>query len=252
MINLKSKLKSKKVLFGSWITIPDINIIEIFTSFNFDWLCIDIEHTSISLNQINKLVTLIESKNIIPLVRIGEKNNNLIKRIMDCGAHGIIVADVRSHKEAKDIIDAVKYPPVGKRGVGLYKAQKYGKEFEKYQKWLKNQCFIIPQIEHYESINNLEEIINLKDIDGIMVGPYDLSGSLGKPGKFNDKKYLNCLEKINKIVKKSNKYLGIHSVSSKPEDCNKFINKGYNFIACSLDTIFLMNNIEEYFKKIKR
>ena len=81
MINLKSKLKSKKVLFGSWITIPDINIIEIFTSFNFDWLCIDIEHTSINLNQINKLVAFIESKNIIPLVRIGEKNNNLIKRI---------------------------------------------------------------------------------------------------------------------------------------------------------------------------
>ena len=98
----------------------------------------------------------------------------------------------------------------------------------------------------------MEEIINLKDIDGIMVGPYDLSGSLGKPGKFKDKKYLNCLKKINKIVKKSNKYLGIHSVPSNAEDCNKFINNGYNFIACSLDTIFLMNNIEEYFKKIKR
>ena len=251
MLNLKSKINKKKTLFGSWITIPDVNIIEIFTSFDFDWLCIDMEHSSISLSDIAIMTSLIESKNIIPLVRVGEKNINLIKRIMDCGAHGVIVADVRSHKEAKEIVDAVKYPPIGKRGVGLYKAQKYGKDFEKYKVWLEKETFIIPQIEHHEAINNLKDIISIKDVDGIMVGPYDLSGSLGKPGNFNDKQYLKYLEIIVKTVKESNKILGIHSISTNPKDSIKFIDSGYNFIACSLDTIFLMNSIKQYLSKLK-
>ena len=251
MLNLKSHNKSKKILYGSWITVPDINILEIFTNYKFDWLCIDLEHSSITLDKIPTMTSIIQSKNIIPLVRIGEKNPNLIKRIMDSGSHGVIVADVRNYDEAKKIVNSVKYPPDGNRGVGLFKAQHYGKKFEDYKRWLLNECFIIPQIEHFEAIHNLNEILSLKDIDGIMVGPYDLSGSLGKPGNFEDIQYKDCLDQIIKIAKESKKFIGIHSVSTNPQDAIKFIDKGYNFIGCSLDTIFLMDNINKYMEKLK-
>jgi len=251
MLNLKSKCKDKPILFGSWITIPDINILEIFTDYKFDWLCIDMEHTSITLDDIPKMTSIIESRNIIPLVRIGEKNPNLIKRVMDCGSHGVIVADVRSYDEAKKIVESVKYPPDGNRGVGLYKAQHYGKKFEEYKNWLINDSFIIPQIEHFDAIKNLKQILSIKDVDGIMVGPYDLSGSLGKPGEFNDPDYVKCLEEIINIAKNSNKRIGIHSVSTDPKDSINYINKGYNFIGCSLDSIFLMDNIKKYMEKLK-
>ncbi len=251
MLNLKSAKKSKSILFGSWITISNTNILEIFTNYKFDWLCIDMEHSSIDLNDISNMTSIIESNNIIPLVRIGEKDPNLIKRIMDCGAHGVIVADVRTYEEAKNIVDSVKYPPIGKRGVGLFKAQHYGKKFDEYKKWLLEESFIIPQIEHFEAIKNLNEILSLKDIDGIMVGPYDLSGSLGKPGNFEDKDYQKYLDEIIKIVQDSKKIIGIHSVSTDPKDAVNFINRGFNFIGCSLDSIFLMDNIKKYMEKLK-
>ena len=140
--SFKSRLKKNDLLIGSWITIPDTNIIEIFSNFSFDWLCIDMEHSSITIKEIPFLTSLIESKNITPIVRIGEHDKNLIKRVMDCGAHGIIVADVRTAEQAKSIINSVKYPPYGTRGVGLYKAQKYGENFDDYNIWLQNESEI--------------------------------------------------------------------------------------------------------------
>ena len=95
------------------------------------------------------------------LIEIGEHDQNLIKRVMDCGAHGIIVADVRTAEQAKSIISSVKYPPYGTRGVGLYKAQKYGENFDDYNIWLQNESVIILQIEHIDAVNDLEEIFSI-------------------------------------------------------------------------------------------
>ena len=250
--SFKSRLKKNALLIGSWITIPDTNIIEIFSNFSFDWLCIDMEHSSITIKEIPFLTSLIESKNITPLVRIGEHDKNLIKRVMDCGSHGIIVADVRTAEQAKSIINSVKYPPYGTRGVGLYKAQNYGENFDDYNIWLQNESVIILQIEHIDALNNLDEILSLNDVDAIMIGPYDFSGSIGIPGDFKNKKYLNNLNLILKKSKKYKKTIGIHSISTNPNDCKDYIKKGYKFIACSLDTIFLMNSIKNYFTLLNK
>jgi len=250
--SIKKNIGKKNPLIGSWITIPDINIIEIFTKFSFDWLCIDMEHSAISIDKIPVLTSLIEAKNISPLVRVGEHNPNLIKRIMDCGAHGIIAADVRTVEEAENIINSVKYPPIGQRGVGLYKAQHYGQGFSDYISWLKSESIVIVQIENQEAVKNLDSILSLKNLDGIMIGPYDLSSSIGHPGNFKNKEYQILLDAIIKKTKKYNKLLGIHSVTSNPTDYNNFRKNGYNFIACSLDTIFLMDNIKKYFNKINK
>ncbi len=252
MNSLKKKLKLQKVTFGSWITIPDINIVEIFSNYKFDWLCIDMEHSSITIKDIPMMTSIIKNNNISPLVRVGEHNSNLIKRVMDCGADGVIVADVRTIEQAKNIINSVKYPPIGNRGVGLYKAQKYGKKFNEYKRWLQEESIVIPQIEHHTAIQNLKGILSLNDVDAIMVGPYDMSGSIGIPGEFKNLKYNKILNEIRSISKKLKKPLGIHSVSSNPKDCRNFIKKGYKFIGCSLDTIFLMDSIDNYLNKIKK
>ena len=156
--SLKYKLKNNMQTYGSWITISNPLIPEIVSQAGFDWLCIDMEHSSIDIGNALSLVISIENNNIVPLVRVGENNANLIKRVMDVGAHGVIVPNVNSLQDAQNAVQAVKYPPAGKRGVGLYRAQKFGNNFDDYLEWLQNESIVVIQIEHINAVKNIEEI----------------------------------------------------------------------------------------------
>ena len=93
-MSLKQKLKNNKLTLGSWITISNPLIPEILSPAGFDWLCVDLEHTSIVLNELLPIIISIENQKMTPLVRVGENNPNLIKRVMDIGAHGVIVPNI--------------------------------------------------------------------------------------------------------------------------------------------------------------
>ena len=129
---VKDALSNNLQTYGSWVTLAHPLIPEIMSAAGFDWLCIDMEHSSIELRDILPLIISIENNGMVPLVRVGENNANLIKRVMDAGAYGVIVPNVNSAAEAIAAVNAVKYPPVGTRGVGLYRAQGYGKTFNEY------------------------------------------------------------------------------------------------------------------------
>ena len=249
MINLKQKLKNNELTIGSWITIPDPIITEIMCQY-FDWLVIDLEHSAIGLSQVQNLIRIIELQNCVPLVRVGENNPLIIKRVMDAGAHGIIVPMVNTREDAERAVKSVKYPPEGFRGVGLARAQKYGFGFLKYKDWLEKEVIIIAQIEHVDAINNLEFILKT-DIDGIIIGPYDISASLGKPGKFDTLEYKNCLNTILIGAEMYKKSLGIHVIQPYAKEL-KIIDKRYNFIAFSLDTLFFGSKIRDEINGIKK
>ena len=124
-----------KYSLGSWITIGHHSIAEIMADSGFDWLCIDMEHTVIDLLEVQNLILTIQSKGLKAYVRVGKNDNLIIKRVLDAGADGIIVPMVNSLDDAKKAINAVYYPPIGKRGVGLARAQSYGFDFENYKKY---------------------------------------------------------------------------------------------------------------------
>ena len=119
---LKKSFSEKRQTYGCWVTIPHILIPEILAPAGFDWLVVDMEHSSIELSELLPLIISIENNNMIPLVRVGENNSNLIKRVMDAGAYGVIVANVCNRNEAEAAVSSVKYPPIGIRGGGLYRA----------------------------------------------------------------------------------------------------------------------------------
>lgn len=232
-------MKLKKIYLGSWITLNHFSIAEIMADAGFDWLCVDMEHSVIDYFEAQQIIATIQAKGLEAYVRVGENNVRIIKRVLDAGADGIIVPMVNTKEEAVKAIDAVKYPPVGKRGVGLARAQKYGFGFEDYKNNKADNIKLIVQIEHIEAVRNLEEILSLEGIDGTFIGPYDLSGSMGKPGKYEDddvKEVLNCYENI---VKKYDKLIGFHVIQPDYRLVLEKIEKGYNFIAFSLDTVFL-------------
>ena len=249
---LKYKLKNKIQTYGSWITISSPIIPEIMSIAKFDWLCVDLEHSSIDLNDLLSIIISIENNNIAPIVRVGENNPNLIKRVMDIGAYGVIVPNIKSREEALKAVESVKYPPAGNRGVGLFKAQKFGSEFEKYTRWLKNESVVILQIEHIDAVKKIDEIFSVKGIDAYMIGPYDLSGSINKTGKLNDPMMKSLINKIIKAGKKYSITAGIHSVSPDPKDAIKFKKNGFKFLSISLDSIFLSNKAKSTLDEIKK
>lgn len=236
---LKRALRTGTQTYGTWITIAHPLIPEILAPAGFDWITVDMEHSAIGLSELLPLVISIEANNMVPLVRVGENNPNLIKRVMDVGAYGVIIPNINNREQAMAAVSAVKYPPIGTRGVGLYRAQGYGRRFEAYKTWLAEESVVIVQIEHIDAVNNIDEILTTPGIDGFIVGPYDLSGSLGKPGVFDDPEVVTALNKIMKAADRHGIPAGFHSVSSDAEEARKRREQGYKFLAFGLDTIFL-------------
>lgn len=250
MINLKEKLHKQEVTIGSWITLGHTSIAEIMAKAGFEWLVVDMEHSVITLEVAQQLIQVIEGCGAVPLVRVGENNPNIIKRVMDAGAYGVIVPMINSQEEAEAAVKAVKYPPLGTRGVGLARAQGYGSRFDEYAARVNQESIVIAQIEHIDAVNNLESIISTGGIDGCIIGPYDLSGSLGVPGKFEHSQVLDALKRVEQTCKKKKVALGIHVIQPDYRLVLEQVAKGYSFIGFSLDILFLGNSCREQVKAV--
>lgn len=239
MKSLKQKLRDRELTIGSWITLGHPAVAEIMAKAGYDWLTIDMEHSVITVENAQNLIQVIDLSGCVPLVRVGVNDATIIKRVMDAGAHGVIVPMVNSKEDAINAVRAVKYPPVGSRGVGLARAQGYGTSFEHYKQWLEDESIVIVQIEHIDAVNNLEDILSVDGVDGFIVGPYDLSGSLGVPGQFDHPEVRKALERIQAVSRQLDANSGYHAVSSDTVLVEQKIAEGYKFIAHSLDILFL-------------
>jgi len=239
MIDLKERLQRNELALGSWITLSHPAIAEIMARAGFDWLAIDLEHSVVSLREAEEMIRVIELCGVVPLVRLSSNDPVQIKRVMDAGAHGIIVPMVNSPEEARRAVAAMKYPPSGQRGVGLARAQGYGMTFETYRAWLDRSSILIVQVEHIRAVEQLHDILSVNGVDGFLVGPYDLSGSLGIPGNFDHPSMLEALEHIRQVARNHKAAPGYHVVPPRPELLVQKMKEGYRFLAYSVDMLFL-------------
>jgi len=244
-MSLKSRLINRELTIGSWLSFGYTPVCEIMAKAGFDWLVIDMEHTAIDFWHAQQLIQIIDLSGNVPLVRVGANDSLLIKRAMDAGAHGVIVPMVNSKADACKAIDAVQYPPAGSRGVGLARAQAYGMDFEKYREWLQSEGVLIVQIEHIEGVRNLEEILSVDGVDGFIVGPYDLSGSLGVPGNFEHPAVAEAMTEIERVMHDGNKVGGYHVVHSNHEELLSRVRRGYKFLAYGDDMVFFAEKVNE-------
>jgi len=251
MIDLKDKLNKRELTIGSWITFGDLAVAEIMARAGFDWLTVDMEHSAITLYQAQHLIQVIELCGVTPLVRVEENNHNYIKRVMDAGAHGVIVPMVNTGIEAKKAVDAVKYPTSGKRGFGLARAQRYSLDLEAYRKWNQEKSIVIVQIEHIRAVENLETIMAVEGVDGFMIGPYDLSGSLGCPGDFDHPAFRKTLDEIYRKSKANGYLMGQHVVKPGPRGVLDAIDMGFRFIAFGVDFLFLGESCRNLLGEVK-
>tara|TARA_Y100001970_G_scaffold61075_1_gene77936 strand:- start:46524 stop:47237 length:714 start_codon:yes stop_codon:yes gene_type:complete len=236
---------------GTWITLAHPAIAEIFSNAGFDWLTIDMEHSVIDLFDAENLIRTANLLGSIPLVRLPSNDEVIIKRILDAGSAGIIIPQINSEDELVRAIKATKYAPDGIRGAGLARAQSYGEDFDGYKSIVDNDMLIIAQIEDKKALKNLDSILSVPQLDAIIIGPYDLSASMGKAGQLDDKE---VAEAIDKIVQKSidqGVSCGIHIIEPNTDELNSRIKEGFNFIAYSLDIRMLSHNAKEALEQLK-
>lgn len=248
---LKTKLKNQELTIGTWLTIPHRAVVEIFGKSGFEWVVIDLEHAPISIEQVAELIGHIQGNGMQALVRVFKNEEVVIKRVLDAGADGIVVPMIKNKQDAEKAVSYSYYPPKGNRGVGLNRAQHYGEGFEAYKTWLDKNVVIIAQIEHIEAIHNLKEILSVEGIDGTIIGPYDLSGSMGHPGDYNRKDVSEALNSYITNTKKAKKPLGYHVIESNASFPSQKIEQGYTLIAFSIDFFFLGDKAKEELKKLK-
>lgn len=249
--SLRKRIKAGELTIGSWITIGHPNVAEILANAGFDWLVIDVEHNPINPGMVQTLITTIQSKGVKAIVRVSKNEEVIIKQVLDAGADGIIVPMVCSKEDAVQAVNYAKYPPIGKRGVGLARAQQYGCQFDAYKRWVTEGLIVIAQIEHIDGVDNLEEIISVEGIDGTIIGPYDLSSSMGMPGEFEKPVVKDALKRYIDVCKAHRFPMGFHVVDARPEKIQEKIEEGYTFLAYGTDFLFMGDTAKEGMRKLK-
>ena len=236
---LKNKLKNREKLFGGWISFDSPSIAETLSNADFDFISIDMEHSTITLPQAQRIVAACQSQNVCCLPRPVSHSNNFIKPLLESGSDGLIIQMVNNSKELEKIIDNFKYPPIGNRSFGVNRAQGYGFDFDNYvNNWNDNSSLII-QIESKMAVDNIDSLLKYKEVDGVMIGPYDISGSYGVPGQINHAKVIEASKKVILACEKHGKSCGTQIADPNKDNVSSFFDMGYTFLILGSDLFVL-------------
>jgi 2-dehydro-3-deoxyglucarate aldolase len=248
ILSIRQSLKSGGHTIGSWMQIPHGSIAEIMGQAGYDWVAIDMEHGTISHSDLPDLFRALELGGTLPLVRLAEGHPKDCKQALDAGAGGIIVPMIESAEQLIRVRNECRWPPAGTRGVGFSRANLFGKNFEEYKEEAQKPL-LVAMIEHFRAVDNMEDILQVEGLDAIMVGPYDLSASMGITGEFEQENFIEIMHYIQSICEKCRIRSGVHIVNPIKEMLNQRINEGYGFIAYSIDSVFLNLNVENPAKR---
>ena len=246
---LKSKFHNRSPLFAGWTSIGHPQVTEMLTMSGVDFIGIDIEHSTISQEQSQRIIAACHDKGISCLPRIATHNQEAIKRLLDSGADGIIVPTVGTPEQVEKLIEWMKYPPLGKRGYGIARAQGYGHDFEEYTSQWNDSSSLIIQIESISAVDNIEQLLRFDEVDGAMIGPYDISGSLGIPGQIEHEQVRNAGQVVVDACRKFGKACGTQDIDPTSERVKAAIEAGYTFVVLASD-VFILWKWGEKVKKI--
>ena len=235
---IRQALSSNQPSVGSWMQIPHTSIAEIMGQAGYDWVAVDMEHGAISVHQLPDLFRALELGGTLPLVRLAHGHPKDCKQALDAGAGGVIVPMVETAAQLTSVRDACRWPPAGLRGVGFSRANLFGKHFEAYREEAQAPL-LVAMIEHARAVESLEEILAVEGLDAILIGPYDLSASMGLTAQFDEPIFIAAMERIRTLCFQANIPCGLHIVMPDAEALKDRIQDGYRFIAYSIDAVFL-------------
>lgn len=227
----KDKLKTGNAQIGTIVSLAAPAVTECLSNIGYDWLWIDLEHSPLSLEQVQAILTA-KQPECAGLVRVPNNSDEWIKRVLDIGAEGVIIPHVSCREDAQRAVLSAKYPPMGERSFGAGRAHTYGMDATHQEKANEITCVVV-QIEDREAVKNIDEIISVEGIDGIIIGPYDLSGSFGKLGKIGDADVQSAIKTVVEACKKRKVPAGIFALL--PEQAKGYIDAGFTLVAVGVD-----------------
>lgn len=237
-MTFRAKLLNGELLLGTLITLPSPEMVEVMVEAGFDWLFIDCEHGAFEAESAQALLQAAGDR--CPCVmRVPAGDEVWIKKALDIGVDGIIVPQVNSAAHARDIISCCKYPPMGRRGVGLSRAHRYGPGFEDYVRTANERIAVILQAEHIDAVRCIDEIVRVPGVDCIFIGPYDLSASMGKLGQTEDAEVIEAIGRVRTSCRRAGLPMGYFGVSA--DAVRPYVAQGYSLIASGVDVVFAGN-----------
>jgi 2-dehydro-3-deoxyglucarate aldolase len=235
---IRDRLRNGGHTIGSWMQIPHPSIAEILGQAGYDWVAVDMEHGAIGAHQLPDLFRALELGGTLPLARIAEGHPKDCKQALDAGAGGIIVPMIETAEQLIAVRDACRWPPAGTRGVGFSRANLFGKHFEPYCAEAQAPL-LVAMIEHHRAVENLERILTVEGLDAVLIGPYDLSASMGLTARFDAPEFKAEMDRIRHLCGLHGVACGLHVVMPQPEILQERVAEGYRFVAYSIDAVFL-------------
>lgn len=246
--NFRRRLLAGETLVGTVLTLPAPEIAELLAAVGFDWLFVDAEHSALSTREMQRIMQ--GAGQAMPcVVRLASGAEVAIKKALDIGAAGIIVPQVNSAEQAAQVVRWAKYAPAGTRGVGVGRAHRYGLGFSEYVGRANEETAVIVQTEHIQAVENIEAIIRVPGVDAVLVGPYDLSASLGLMGQVDHPDVVAAIQQVTDACLTAGMRLGIFGMSATA--VTPYIAQGYTLIAAGIDTALLGQAAKELLAAIR-
>lgn len=247
--NFRRRLLHGECLAGTIVTLPCPQMAELLSRSGFDWLFIDAEHGPLSVGDIQLLLQAAQP-HCPCVVRVAANDDVHIKQVLDTGADGIIAPQVNDADTAAQVVAQAKYPPLGRRSVGIARAHAYGDAFSEYVAQANDRVAVIVQVEHLDAVANIASILEVAGIDGVLIGPYDLSASMGKPGQIDDVDVQSQIETVRQACFRRKIAMGIFGVDAAA--VQPFLKQGYTLVAVGMDTLLMSQSARRVLSGLKR
>lgn len=250
------KITNGQKAVGTFLELGSSVVAECLGQTGLDFCIIDCEHGPFSPLSATELIVACEANGLTPFARTPDSSRASILRLLDAGAKGLIIPNVRSVEEVQRIVEYGKFSPLGKRGVASNRAGRFGfaehasQGLAHYFRVCNEQTLLIPQCETKECLEHIDEIVALPGIDGIFVGPFDLSSDLGYPGDFEHPVVVSAIEKVLQACKQAGKFSFIYTCGAEPS--TSALLQGFDAVTCLLDASVLVEAYRTLLKQIKR
>jgi len=248
--NIRKIWQKNKTVINGWLAIPNSFSAELMANQNWDSVTIDLQHGINDYSTAISMLQAISTTDTVPLARVPWNEPGIIMKMLDAGVYGIICPMINTKKECEDFIKSCRYPPLGQRSFGPTRAIIYsGKDYPEYAN---EEIITMAMIETKEAVDNLDDILSVKGLDAIYVGPADLSLSYGKKPGFDveDSTVYPVIEKIVNKAKEKKIFAGIHVGSTKY--AYRMIDIGYNLVSILSDGRILTQAVENILKEMKK
>jgi 4-hydroxy-2-oxoheptanedioate aldolase len=242
---LKEMLEQSKKTVGTFLGMGSSAAVEALGIAGMDYVVLDKEHGPYGVETVQEYIISAERRNITPLVRVKDPTRASILKVLDVGARGIIVPMIKTREEVEKIIEYAKFHPMGRRGVALARAYSYGdiSSLNDYFVEANEKTLVLPQCETKECVDNIDGILEVEGVDGIFIGPYDLSQAYEKPGEITDPQIQSVIDKVLAACKKHKKYSFIYAPDK--ETASDYFRRGFDSVAIGMDILLYIDTFRD-------